>query len=104
MNGRTEHIFVERHPREEICQWVEHLRTRSGRQIVRHRKPQHTDSPTTQGIWTPFTNRETSWNVTTFPEQDDSFMFIDHKITATEELLKLSPEYQIIDKNLVAKK
>ncbi len=57
-------------PEEQICQWVEHFRTRSGVDIVRLRQDWHTDHPSIQGIWTPFTNRDTRLNVTEFPSEE----------------------------------
>ena len=55
--------------KEEICQWVEHFRTRSGTQIMRFRKQWHTDTPSIQGVWTPFTNKDSALNVTEFPNE-----------------------------------
>ena len=52
---------------DEICQWIEHQRTRSGVQIVRLEAPQHTDTPSTQGIWHPFMFRDTESAVAKFP-------------------------------------
>ena len=54
---------------DEICQWAEHMRTRSGVQIVHQKKPHHTDSPSTQGIWHPFMFRDTENAVIKFPSE-----------------------------------
>lgn len=42
---------------EEISALVQKLATRSGLDIIRIRKPFHTDSPSIQGQWHPFTNK-----------------------------------------------
>ena len=70
MNGNVIEQRMHMLPQEEICQWVEHLRTRSGVDIVRLRKTWHTDNPSIQGIWTPFTNKDTLLNVTKFPSME----------------------------------
>lgn len=89
LNGRTEHINLHRYNEQEIAQWVEHLRTRSGREIVRTRKKQHTDWPSIQGIWTPMTNRAPEKSITEFPDHELSV--VKPGMTATE-LLKLLAE------------
>ncbi|ELU09371.1 hypothetical protein CAPTEDRAFT_153190 [Capitella teleta] len=86
LNGRTETMSIDRYPAEDICQWLDHFRTRSGVQINRLRKNWHTDTPSIQGTWTPATNRPTSWNVTEFPCQEISRRLPD-KETATERIL-----------------
>ena len=57
-------------PAEEVCKWIEHLRTRSGEQIVRLRKPWHSDCPSVQGVWHPFLNKHPSLGATSFPAPD----------------------------------
>ena len=43
------------------------MRTRSGVEIKHIRNRHHTDWPSVQGIWTPFTNKNTALNVAEFP-------------------------------------
>ncbi|PVD31121.1 hypothetical protein C0Q70_10399 [Pomacea canaliculata] len=52
---------------EEICKWVEHLKSRSGVQIVRLIQHHHTDISSIQGIWHPFLNKDPSLAATTLP-------------------------------------
>ena len=76
---------------DEIGQWVEHLRTRSGNQIVRLNKPWRTDSPSVQGVWTPFTNKDPKLNVTEFPCKDLS-EFKQSEQSATERLMEVAKQ------------
>ena len=94
VNGQTVTHHVNNYSNEELCQWVEHLRTRSGHQIVRMRKTWHTDSPSIQGIWTPMTNRPTDWNIRQFPDNDLS-VFKPEEPTATERLLERAKELRL---------
>ena len=76
-----------------IRHWVEHLRTRSGQEILRHRKDWHTDNPSIQGHWTPATNRPTHWNLKEFHLKDDDCMKSPvFEESATERLLKMAEE------------
>lgn len=67
VNGRTEAVSTKNMTAEEICKWLEHLRTRSGVQIVRLVKPWHTDTPSIQGTWHTFLNKDPSLATTKFP-------------------------------------
>lgn len=44
---------------EEIATLVQKLANQSGLDVIRIRKPFHTDSPSIQGQWHPFTNKPT---------------------------------------------
>ena len=70
MNGRRETKNLNKRKPDEICQWVEHFRTRSGVQIVETMKFHHTDTPSTQGIWHPFMFRETETAIAQFPKEE----------------------------------
>lgn len=45
---------------EEIATLVQKLADQSGLDVIRIRKPFHTDSPSIQGQWHPFTNKPTA--------------------------------------------
>lgn len=49
LNNRKALIRVEDMPREDIAKWVNYLRTRSGRRIVRFETPMRTEVPSLQG-------------------------------------------------------
>uniref|UniRef100_A0A2K6GSI5 Large ribosomal subunit protein mL43 n=1 Tax=Propithecus coquereli TaxID=379532 RepID=A0A2K6GSI5_PROCO len=46
---------------EEIVTLVQKLADQSGLEVIRIRKPFHTDSPSIQGQWHPFTNKPTTF-------------------------------------------
>ncbi|KAK7498646.1 hypothetical protein BaRGS_00010023 [Batillaria attramentaria] len=70
LNGRREVFSTNKMEADEICKWMEHLRTRSGEEIVRLAKPWHTETPSIQGIWHPFLNKDPSLAPTSFPAPD----------------------------------
>lgn len=45
---------------EEIRSLVQKLADQSGLDVIRIRKPFHTDNPSIQGQWHPFTNKRTA--------------------------------------------
>lgn len=83
-------------PKEELCQWIGHLRTRSGEEIVRLRKMWHTDTPSIQGVWTPFTNKDTNLNVTEFPDYEN-FRFEATEESASDKLMKMAERLRLSD-------
>ncbi|XP_046358488.1 39S ribosomal protein L43, mitochondrial-like [Haliotis rufescens] len=90
LNGRTETLNIRNMPQDEICKWVEHFRTRSGVQVVRLRKQWHTETPSIQGVWSPFTNRDSELNVTEFPDAELSKAI--SAPTATDRVLAMARE------------
>lgn len=46
---------------EEISTLVQKLANQSGLDVIRIRKPFHTDNPSIQGQWHPFTNKPTTF-------------------------------------------
>merc|ERR1711911_234780 len=94
LNGQREHMSCHNFTREEVLKWVEYLRTRSGEPVERLRRFQHTDYPSIQGVWTPFTNASPHNNVTQFPDPALSEP-LDRKPTATEQLLEIFKKTQI---------
>lgn len=53
--------------RDETFKWINLMKTRSGMPLVRYRVNWHTELPSVQGVWTPFTNREPWLNIAEFP-------------------------------------
>ena len=98
VNGNVVEQRMHMLPQDQICHWMEHFRTRSGVEIVRLRKSWHTDSPSVQGPWTPFTNKDTSWNVAQFPNSDLS-RCSPLESTATERLVELAKQLRIGNKS-----
>lgn len=93
MNGNKVEIRVNNFNKDEVCKWTEHLRTRSGIDIVRLRRLWHTDTPSIQGVWTPFTNRDSSIAAAIFPNKKLS-EYIASEPTASEKLIALSKQIQ----------
>ena len=77
--------------KDEVCKWLEFARTRSGEQIIRFRKPWHTDNPSIQGVWHPFLNKDPAINVKTFPDKELS-EYIETELSATEKLRRMADE------------
>ncbi|XP_015905021.2 large ribosomal subunit protein mL43 [Parasteatoda tepidariorum] len=70
LNGHSHYHSFPRKPREEIVKWVEYMFTQSGFPTSRFINNHHTDTPSIQGVWTPFTHKPTWLNMTQFPNED----------------------------------
>ncbi|NP_001016727.1 39S ribosomal protein L43, mitochondrial [Xenopus tropicalis] len=66
LNGAVREEGINSKSAEEIVQLMQKLANQSGLDIIRIRKPYHTDSPSVQGQWHPFTNKPLSNNITNF--------------------------------------
>lgn len=84
VNGQCVQLNVSNNSSDQICQWVEHLRSRSGNEVVRLRKMWHTETPSVQGAWTPFTNLNPSVAAKSLP--DESLSQCPSPVTATDYL------------------
>ncbi|XP_069613967.1 large ribosomal subunit protein mL43 [Ranitomeya imitator] len=75
LNGSIREEPINSKTAEEIAQLIQKMASQSGLDIIRIRKPYHTDSPSIQGQWHPFTNKPTSMNLRSFDaisQQTDS--------------------------------
>ncbi|RZF42537.1 hypothetical protein LSTR_LSTR004456 [Laodelphax striatellus] len=73
LNGEEHHISLHNMSLEETTKWINLLPMRSGRPTnLRLRKYWHTDSPSIQGVWSPFTNRDPALNLAQFPMEEFS--------------------------------
>uniref|UniRef100_A0A8C8RA55 Large ribosomal subunit protein mL43 n=1 Tax=Pelusios castaneus TaxID=367368 RepID=A0A8C8RA55_9SAUR len=63
LNGAVREELIVDKTVDEITQIVEKLVNQSGLEIIRIRKPFHTDNPSIQGQWHPFTNAPSALNV-----------------------------------------
>ena len=84
--------------REYIIKFVEHLRARSGNEIVNFRKYIRTEHPSIQGPWTPFTHQPTEWNLLKLPDAE-GLQPVKFQKTATEIVLEMARAQGI--KNIV---
>ncbi|KAM9425311.1 large ribosomal subunit protein mL43 [Pholidichthys leucotaenia] len=57
LNGNVREEIVTSKTSQQITELLTKLTNQSGLDIIRIRKPFHTDSPSIQGQWHPFTNR-----------------------------------------------
>ncbi|XP_072229348.1 large ribosomal subunit protein mL43 [Leuresthes tenuis] len=60
LNGNVREEFITSKTSQQISEILTKLTNQSGLDIMRIRKPFHTDSPSIQGQWHPFTNRPPS--------------------------------------------
>lgn len=93
LNGEKHYVSCHNYTRDEVIKWINLLRTQSGNQIVRLMKLMHTDNPSIQGPWSPFTNKDPKLNVTEFPNEE-LFRPIYVPKTATEKLKEIFEERQ----------
>lgn len=68
VNGEDEYIGVSKMPRDEIVKWLDYLRKRPGIPEMKYLKMWHTDTPSIQGVWSPFTHRNPALNLVEFPQ------------------------------------
>ncbi|XP_008312190.1 large ribosomal subunit protein mL43 [Cynoglossus semilaevis] len=57
LNGNTKEEIITNKSSQQISELLTKLTNQSGQDIIRIRNPQHTDNPSIQGQWHPFTNR-----------------------------------------------
>lgn len=82
-------------PAEEIIKWLELKRTQSGdSSAIRYRKHWHTDIPSIQGPWSPFTHRNPLFNLAKYPDTSLGEQ-LNKEQTATEKLIELFKAQQI---------
>lgn len=60
LNGAVREESIHCKSVEEITRLVQKLANQSGLDVIRIRKPFHTDNPSIQGQWHPFTNKPTT--------------------------------------------
>ncbi|XP_041671931.1 39S ribosomal protein L43, mitochondrial [Cheilinus undulatus] len=70
LNGNVREEIVTNKTSQQILELVTKMTNQSGLDIIRIRKPFHTDSPSIQGQWHPFTNRPPSIGPIRPQEQD----------------------------------
>lgn len=89
LNGDRHWLCVRNNTEEEVTKWVNLLRTQNGNSsATRLRKMFHTDVPSIQGPWTPYTHANPALNTTNFPD-DGLSKPVDIEQSATEKLLEI---------------
>ncbi|KAG8229581.1 hypothetical protein J437_LFUL010173 [Ladona fulva] len=70
LNGDKDYVCCHNFTVEEVRKWMSVLRTQQSGQTIRYRKMWHTDHPSIQGVWSPFTNKPPHINLETFPSEN----------------------------------
>ncbi|XP_072038384.1 large ribosomal subunit protein mL43-like [Amphiura filiformis] len=87
LNGNVRKVHLLNKPRDEVLKDVELLSAQSGRDIIKMRKWWHTDNPSVQGMWHPFTNKPTNLNVAEFPMKNPSLQVKARHTKLSEEVM-----------------
>jgi len=95
LNGESDWMVVSDFTPDEVAKWMEYMRNRAGFPPVKLMKRIHTDNPSIQGVWTPFSNKPTEFNITQFPNNKWSEM-IKTELTATDMLLRIAEEQRVV--------
>lgn len=98
LNGEREVISCHNFTAQHMTKWLNLYSTRSGIPLMRYMKMWHTECPSIQGVWSPFTNADPALNVTQFPSEELSKPEREPR-SATEELLELIKNQNISDEN-----
>ncbi|CAF4232901.1 unnamed protein product [Rotaria socialis] len=88
LTGDRQWIPLSNCDREKVNWWIHSLLTQKGDPQWRLLKQMHTDSPSVQGIWTPFTNKPIDRITRMYPDKDLTEMEYPH-ITATQQIQEL---------------
>nr|CAG4652247.1 EOG090X0FS9 [Triops cancriformis] len=99
LNGERDSLSLKNMSREEVLKWLEYIRGKTGFPIIRFRKSQHTDFPTIQGVWTPFTYQSPERNLDNYPSEEFSKPLVIPQ-SATEQLLEIFERSQQSGVNL----
>lgn len=88
LNGDRHWICLRDSNQEDVVKWVNLLRTQNGNSsATRLRRLNHTELPSIQGAWTPYTHANPALNTTTFPAEELSRP-VDIEKSATDILLE----------------
>lgn len=95
VNGDKQNIYCHEYSNEDIIKWINLLRTQASNPTnFRLRKLWHTDTPSIQGPWTPFTFKDPKLNLTSFPHEELSKP-VGLKKSATEQLVEIFEKNKI---------
>jgi len=94
LNGERSVISCHNFTSQQMVKWLNLYTTRSGIPLMKYLKMWHTECPSVQGVWSPFTNMDPALNVTRFPSEEFSKPAWEEK-SATEELLEMVKNQKI---------
>jgi len=91
LDGSRHWLNIRNMERLHIKEWLDFYVSRSGQPIQKFIKPNHTDWPSVQGVWTPFLNVPPEMNVAELPVESRGKAREPH-ISASEQLLRLQDQ------------
>ncbi|KAG5672455.1 hypothetical protein PVAND_002582 [Polypedilum vanderplanki] len=90
LNGDRKWMSCHNRPSEEILKWLSLLSLQAGdTEPIRYRKHWHTDVPSIQGPWNPFTHKNPGHIIAEYPHEGLGRVFKAPQ-SATEKLLKIA--------------
>ena len=98
MNGNEKYISLSEKSSAEICQWINHLRTISGKEENRLVKTWKTENPSIQGVWTPYTNKDPVHSTIKYPSESPDFLFKPREKSATEKIIEMAEKLRLAKK------
>ncbi|CAH1175656.1 unnamed protein product [Phaedon cochleariae] len=95
LNGDIQWLNCRNFTKDEITKWIDLLKTQQKNSTgMRIRKLWHTDNPSIQGPWTPFTFKDPKLNLAKFPDEELSTP--DHlNRTSQDELVELFKQQKL---------
>uniref|UniRef100_A0A336MK23 Large ribosomal subunit protein mL43 n=1 Tax=Culicoides sonorensis TaxID=179676 RepID=A0A336MK23_CULSO len=95
LNGERQWVSCRNFTSQEIQKWLELMKTQNGETgAMRYRKMWHTDIPSIQGPWTPWTHKAPEMNLVTYPDEASS-KALQLEPTATEKLIEIFKQQKI---------
>lgn len=94
LNGNWHWMNLRDMKADQMLEWLNYHVERSGEELKRLRKPSHTDWPSIQGVWTPYTNLPPHLATTQWPNKERG-EFTSNLTTGTEQVLKLQKENEL---------
>lgn len=89
LNGAEHYLNFHRMSAAQVEAWIHWFLTRSGYELYKLHRPITTYRPSIQGIWTPFTFRDSAVNVAQFPSEQLG-THIGKQPSATEQLVEIA--------------
>lgn len=97
LNGERHWLCCSGRTEDEITKWIDLMRTQNcNSSEVRLRKHLHTDIPSIQGPWSPYTHWNPELNNIQFPDKELSKP-INLEQTATEKLQEIFAQQKLLD-------
>jgi len=103
LNGEKHHQVVDTYTRQQLKEWLDVIRSQSGKEYQVQLKYEYTDHPSIQGVWNPFTNADPAVALEQHP--DPRSLETREKITeisATERVKQMFAEQQARSQKLVS--